>query len=108
MVRSASGKKRTVAAVLVVLVLLGYPFAKLQWAKARVGKLCREVHVGMPVAEARRLANASGLIVMDGKGSPGTGEQDILTWEGWAFARHFCDINHDGSRVTKVDRYFMD
>jgi len=80
-----------------------YGIGKVRWARATVGAYCDAVVVGAPIAGLDARARDMSLQVMSiAPNTPGAPHKEgkILVWEGFAFARHFCEIDHDGSVVT--------
>lgn len=104
------------ALVLGVVVLggtcVGYPIGKIRWARRAVDGYCAAVAPGNPVAGLAQRATDARLQVIevaprkddDGKVVPGR----LLLWEGWVFARRFCNIDHDGTSVTRVSSASLD
>ncbi len=98
---------------LTVALIVALPFAscggfgaygvlKVRWARGQVHELCDGVAVGTPIAGLEAKARELHLNVMTiAPNTPGAPHKEgkILAWEGFVFARHFCEIDHDGTTV---------
>lgn len=78
---------------------VGYPAAKVRWAARAVDGFCATVEVGAPIAGVAERAEAASLRVMT-RPARANERGAIVAWEGFAFARRFCDVEHDGAVVT--------
>jgi len=97
------------ALALFVAALPMYAKAKVAWANVQTQRFCDSVRPGDQVAGLEDRARKLGLRTLMGRASAdGQLPPGLLTWEGWAFARYFCNVEHDNSRVTKRERYFLD
>lgn len=85
---------------------VGLPVLQIRAAGRAVDGYCATVSVGAPTAGLAERARAASLEVIesparvgaDGKPEPGR----ILAWRGFGFVRRFCNLEHDGAKVTKV------
>ena len=93
-------------AVVALLGTCGYPPAKLYWTRTQVESFCDEVKVGQPVAGLAERAEGMWLKVNDIRWR----DQDpvLSVWEGWVFARRFCDVTHKDGVVTKKELNSLD
>jgi hypothetical protein len=78
---------------------VGYPAAKLAWANHAVDAFCASVEVGAPVAGLEARALAASLRTMSLPERPPE-RAKLVAWEGFAFARRFCDVEHERGLVT--------
>ena len=97
--------------LLIFITLIGYPFFKDKWAKAQVHKFCSEINPGDPVKGLAAKAENFGLKFRN-RPSYKQGKEvypaKILAWEGWAFSRYYCDIEHDQKLVLKKMETYLD
>jgi hypothetical protein len=95
----------------IIAIVFGYPFLKIQWAKTQVHKFCSEINPGDPVnnlkAKAENFSLKFRTMVPYKKGEK-TYPSKIIVWEGWAFSRYFCDIEHDQKLVIKSSVTHLD
>jgi hypothetical protein len=101
--------KKKLIIILFLFLSAAYPFIKEYWAHEQVEFLFNEVTVGMPVEEFKARAKDLGLkvdiVICERTGSnPG----EMIAWEGWAFARWLCQINHIAGKVTQKEIIFLD
>ena len=92
--------KRIALVVLIGIVL--YPPLKIYWAERQVTAFCNDVVVGASVDELERAARDHWLEVrkvppLTVEGRPRSAM--LLAWEGFAFARWFCEISHANGKV---------
>jgi hypothetical protein len=104
----SAGKRAALALLLCGVV---YPPAKLYWAERQVTSFCNDVVAGTSVDELERKAKDAWLEIkklpastLEGKPVPAK----LLVWEGFAFGRWFCEIDHtdgkaDAKRVSELD-----
>lgn len=104
----STGKRIALALLLCGVV---YSPAKLYWAERQVASFCDGVAVGASVEELERRAKDAWLeikklpaMTFDGKPVPAK----LLVWEGFAFGRWFCEIDHtngkaDAKRLSELD-----
>ncbi len=107
----AKKKIRIGIGLFVVLMAVGYPFFKMNWAEAQVHKFCSEINIGDPVKGLKAKAEKFGLKLRDRpsyKKDKKVYPAKVLVWEGWAYARYFCDIEHDGKSVIASKETFLD
>lgn len=111
-----SMKAAAFAAVFYLLMpvsLISYPSLKIQWAKHQAESLCAEAVIGGPVEGLEAKARDLGLRVIsqpagwytDPKNPP---PARISAWEGWIFARWFCDIEHADGKVIQKHTFYLD
>jgi hypothetical protein len=90
-----------------LLVCVLYPVLKTQWAKRQVQTYCSQVTVGMAVDGLEKKARELGLEVISQEAT-GSGPARIMVWEGWAFARWFCTVDHIDGKVAHKSSAFLD
>ena len=71
----------------------------VSWAARAVDGFCATVEVGAPAAGLEARARAASLQVMSLPARPPE-KAKLMAWEGFAFARRFCDVEHEGGAVT--------
>jgi hypothetical protein len=116
--RDAAGTRRLIRAARglgAVGLGLGLLFAsmvvKIGWAKQQTHALCAGIVVGEPVEELTAKARRRGLVVwsspegkdIDGRPRPAM----LMAWEGVAFGRWFCDVEHAQGRVLSRRTAFL-
>ncbi len=96
----------------VLFLLVASMAVKIGWAKQQTHSLCAETVVGEPVERFDARARDRGLIVWssaagtDAHGQPRPGLQ--MGWEGFGFARHFCNVEHADGRILSKRTSFLD
>ena len=107
--RKPSRRLRTLLLVFILIACCIYPFAKIRWAHNRVDTFSNGITVGMPVEVGMLEARAKEL---DLKTSFGKENREVpsrfLAWEGWAFARWFCEVEFSQGRVLTKKVFFLD
>ncbi len=89
-----------------------YGVLKIRWAKTTAHAYCDEdVAIGAPIVGLEAKALARGLQVIDVPPDPAaTPPKDgrLMAWEGFVFARHFCNVEHDGKSVLAKSTSSLD
>jgi hypothetical protein len=111
--KTAKGSRRSSIFWCALLTLFPfYPIAKTAWAELQTTRFCATVSKGDSITGLVERAAGYGLTVWsDEPRTSISGEHrpaQITAMEGWAFGRHFCGVEHDGKRVTKVSHTFLD
>lgn len=91
----------------ILLACAIYPILKIRWAHNRVESFCAQVTIGMSVHGLEAKAKKLGLKVSRFKAN-GSRLTKLTAWEGWAFARWFCVIDHTDGKVVSKETYFLD
>jgi hypothetical protein len=95
-----------VVGVLIVAFAL-WGFIKTHWVKATVNEFCSEVVIGASIEGLEEKAKDMGLQVRH-RMKLGDENAAIIAWEGWIFARWFCDVQHQDNKVVSKDCFFLD
>jgi len=96
--------------LLVCAILL--PSLLMILAENRVNRFCREIEIGDPVQGLEQRAREIGLKVShrppipqtEGKTTPGR----LSAWDGWMYARWFCDVKYEDDTVRSKEIFFLD
>jgi hypothetical protein len=89
----------TIIGLLIIsVILLAYGAVKVRWAKTRVQAYSQSVAVGTPVTELRDKAEKMHLHYKKTEGNDDNGR--LLVWDGFAFARWFCEIEYQNGRAA--------
>ena len=95
-------------AALALVLLFVYAGGKMGWAQHQTRAMCAEVAVGGPVAGVDAAAARRGLSVRS-IGPPSAARPAvIMAFEGFAFGREFCVVEHADGRVTKARTASLD
>src|SRR4051812_46511311 len=104
--RAKRGRWLVVAIIALPFVSCGafgvFGIFKVRWARATVREVCDRALIGGPIAGIEENARDRHLDVMTiAPNTPGAPHKEgkILVWSGFVFARHFCEIDHDGTTV---------
>ena len=92
---------------LILLICIIYPVLKIRWAKNKVESFCSHISIGISIQGLEQRAKDYGLNVKTFKGSDSQAPK-ILVWEGWAFARWFCEIEHLNGKVVHKETFSLD
>jgi hypothetical protein len=95
-------------AALALLLLFVYAGGKMGWAQHQTRALCAEVAVGGPVAGIDGAAARRGLSVRSVLAPSAARPAVILAFEGFAFGREYCVVEHADGRVTKARTASLD
>lgn len=89
---------------------VGVIVTKLREAKVNVTAFCEgDVAVGAPVAGIDGKARARGLDVISvPRAADGSKPAALIVWQGVAFSRHFCNIEHDDQVVLTKRVSYLD
>jgi hypothetical protein len=100
--------------IIVTLVVCGIllPSALMLWAKNRVERFCQEIEIGQEIEGLENRAEEAGLEVnhrpplprTEGQSTPGR----LTAWDGWMYARWFCDIKYEDDKVVFKEVFFLD
>ena len=86
-----------------------YPAAKLGWVRVQIRRFCDEVHPGDAVTGLEHRARSLGLEVVDLPAPPdGSRRAALSAWQGFTFARTFCNVEYEAGHVTEAQRTFVD
>lgn len=85
--------------LIVSLVLLAYGALKVRWAKSGVVAFSQLAAVGTPVSDLEAKAKAMHLNCKRTEGLDKHGK--LLVWDGFAFARWFCEVEYQNGKVVK-------
>ena len=99
--------KKILIIFLIILIFVIYPILKMRWARNKVAKFCSHVSIGMTVQGLAERAKDYALKVKIIEGSD-SHPAKIIVWEGWAFARWFCEIEYSKEKVIKKEVIFLD
>jgi hypothetical protein len=99
--------KKPLLIFLILIICAIYPVVKIRWAKNRVKDFCSHISIGMRVQGLEQRAKDYGLKVKTFKGSDSQSPR-IIVWEGWAFARWFCEIEHSNGKVVHKKAFSLD
>ena len=97
--------------VLVVFAIL-LPSLLMALAKNRVNRFCQEIEIGQSIQGLEKHAHEAGLEVThrpplpqtEGKSTPGR----LTAWDGWMYARWFCDLKYEDDKVFSKEIFFLD
>ena len=84
-----------------------YPVIKIQWAKRQVQTYCSQVTIGMHIDGLEEKARELRLEVRSSE-ARGSDPARIMVWQGWAFARWFCKVEHINGKVVHKSSFFLD
>ncbi len=107
------GARSVALAVLALALLFVYAAAKMGWAEHQARELCAETRLGSPVdgvdaAAARRGFSVSAVGSTPAGGSVPARPAMIMAFEGFAFGRVFCVVEHADGRVTRARTASLD
>jgi hypothetical protein len=100
--------------IVVTLVVCGIllPSALMLVAKNRVERFCQQIEVGQKFAGLEASAKEAGLEVRHRPPLPRTEGQSVpgrmTAWDGWMYARWFCDIKYQDDEVVSKEVFFLD
>ena len=100
-------KKKSITAIVVLVLLLAYPSWKIHKAKTRVNIFFQQISVGMSIEAAESLARKLDLKIIRSEGSS-TKPSKFIAWDGWSFARWTCFISYERGKVLKKEVLFLD
>ena len=83
------------------------PVAKVKWSSAQVQGFCDSLEKGAPVEGLQKRAEEMWLRVEDYPAREDS-RAKLLVFEGWAFSRIFCEVEHEGGFVVGKDLITMD
>ena len=97
--------------VLVVFAIL-LPSLLMALAENRVNRFCQEIEIGQAIEGLEKRANEAGLNVThrpplpktEGQTTPGR----LTAWDGWMYARWFCDLKYQDDQVVSKELFFLD
>jgi hypothetical protein len=98
---------KTFMLLLIILACAIYPMLKIRWAHNQIESFCMELTIGEPIHGLEEKAKERGLKLLKFKPN-GTLPGKIIVWEGWAFARWNCAIEHISGKVVGKNTYFLD
>jgi hypothetical protein len=99
--------KKIIIIFLILIIGALYSVVKIRWAKNRVENFSSRISIGMTVQGLEQRAKDYGLKVKTFKGNDSQPAK-IIVWEGWAFARWFCEIEHLNGKVIHKKVFFLD
>jgi hypothetical protein len=100
--------------IVVALVVCGIllPSALMLLAKSRVEGFCAEITVGQEFAGLEERAKQAGLETAHRPPLPRTEGQStqgrLSAWDGWMYARWFCDIKYEDDKVVSKEIFVLD
>jgi len=100
-------KKKVITAIVVLILLLAYPFWKIHNAKTRGSHFSQQISVGMSIETAESLARKDDLKIIRSEGSSAKPSK-LIAWDGWAFARWTCFISYERGKVLTKEILFLD
>ncbi|UCE74235.1 MAG: hypothetical protein JSV56_00640 [Methanomassiliicoccales archaeon] len=92
---------------IILIICALYPLFKVRWAKNQVESFCSRIAAGRIVQGLEQRAKDFGLKVKMFKGND-TQRAKIIVWDGWVFARWFCEIEHVNGKVVNKETFFLD
>jgi hypothetical protein len=96
--------------LLVGAILL--PSLLMVLAENRVNRFCQEIEIGQSIEGLEKRAFEMGLNVTHRPPLLKTGEDPIqgrlTAWDGWMYARWFCDIKYEDDKVVFKEVFFLD
>jgi hypothetical protein len=98
---------KTFVLLLILLACVVYPMLKIRWAHNQVESFCMAVPIGTPVHGLEEKAKERGLKILKFK-ADSSHPAKITVWEGWAFARWNCVIEHVNGKVVGKKIFFLD
>lgn len=109
-IKPQSNRLRHIKIFVLLLILfasVAYPILKIRFAHNQVESFCMQVTIGMSVHGLEEKAKELGLKVLKFK-ADSSHPAEITVWEGWAFARWNCVIEHINGKVVGKKTYFLD
>jgi hypothetical protein len=99
-----------VSALAVCAILL--PSLLMALAQNRVNRFCQQIEIGQSIRGLEKLAKEAGLEVThrpplprtEGQRTPGR----LTAWDGWMYARWFCDLKYEDEKVLSKEMFFLD
>lgn len=99
--------KALIALVIFSLIAGVYGAFKVRWAKKQVDAFNQLVVIGMPVAGLE--TKAKELKLKYRQVTVGTAKNGrLIVWEGFAFARWFCDVEYRDGKAANKKVTFLD
>ena len=98
---------KTFVLLLILLACFIYPMLKIRWAHNQIESFCMEVTIGTPIHGLEEKAKERGLKVLKFN-ADSYHPAEITVWEGWAFARWNCIIEHINGKVVGKKTNFLD
>jgi hypothetical protein len=99
--------KKIIIIFLILIIGALYSVVKIRCTKNRVENFSSRISIGMTVQGLEQRAKDYGLKVKTFKGNDSQPAK-IIVWEGWAFARWFCGIEHLNGKVIHKEVFFLD
>lgn len=99
--------KKSFVIFLIILICVAYPILKMIWTKNKVENFCSHISIGMAVQGLEGKAKDYGLKVIVHNGID-SHPAEIIVWEGWAYARWFCEIEISNGKVVHKGVFFLD
>jgi hypothetical protein len=93
--------------LLILLFCVVYPMLKMRWVHNQVESFCMEVAIGMPILGLEEKAKERSLKILKFEAN-GSRPARMTVWEGWAFARWFCEIEHANGKVVSKKTALLD
>jgi hypothetical protein len=100
--------------IVVTLVVCGilFPSVLMLVAKNRVESFCQQIEIGHEITGLEESAKKAGLEVThrpplattEGQRTPGR----LTAWDGWMYARWFCDLKYEDDKVVSKEVFFLD
>jgi hypothetical protein len=99
-----------IVALVVCAILL--PSILMALAESRVNGFCQQIEIGRSIQGLEERARQAGLEVDHRPPLPKTAGQStpgrLTAWDGWMYARWFCDIRYEDEKVVSKEVFFLD
>ena len=100
-------KWKIIIAIVILLLLLFYPFWFVHDAKTRINHFSQRISVGTPIEIVELLSHEFDLNIIKITGK-GPGSTTFVVWDGWAFARWTCHVSFENNKVVSKNVSFID
>jgi hypothetical protein len=81
-------------------------------AENRVDRFCQEIKIGQSIEGLEKRALGIGLNVTHRPPLPKTEGEPVpgrlTAWDGWMYARWFCDLKYEDDKVVSKEVFFLD
>lgn len=110
--RSKAWRRVAIAFGVLLLCAILLPSLILALAENRVDGFCQQIEIGQGIEGLEQQAHRAGLNVShrpplpqtEGQFTPGR----LTAWDGWMYARWFCDIKYEDDKVVSKEMFFLD
>jgi hypothetical protein len=100
-------KRKTVTVIVVLILLLGYPFWRIHNAKISINQFSQQISVGTSIETVELLSQKLNLNIIKSAGNDST-SITLVVWDGWAFARWTCLVLFENNKVVSKKVSFID